>query len=50
MDSEDAAGTYAPPRSRYDTGESDDGVFAQGPLLGSTLDIPRIRRRKEVLR
>lgn len=31
LDSEDQAGTYAPPRSPDDTGESDEGVFAQGP-------------------
>ncbi len=32
LDSEDQAGTYAPPRSPHDTGESDEGLFAQGPL------------------
>ena len=32
LDSEDQSGTYAPARSPYDTGESDEGVFAQGPL------------------
>lgn len=32
LDSEDQAGTYAPPSSPHDTGESDEGMFAQGPL------------------
>lgn len=31
VDSEDEAGTYAP-GSPHDTGESDEGVLAQGPL------------------
>lgn len=31
IDSEDQAGTYAPPHSESDTGESDDGVLVEGP-------------------
>lgn len=50
VDSEDAAGAYAPLRSRDDTGESDEGVFAQGPLPESTPKTPRTKRRKEALR
>lgn len=41
LDSEDQAGTYAPPASPHDTGESDEGIFAQGPLS------PRRRRFKQ---
>lgn len=47
-DSEDQAGTYAPIHSAADTGETDEGVFAQGP------QAPRrqapVKRRKEVHR
>jgi hypothetical protein len=46
VDSEDQAGTYAPLRSRGDTGESDEGVFAQGPLPPKR----KIKHRKEALR
>lgn len=38
-DSEDQAGTYAP-GTPHDTGESDEGIFAQGPLP------PRKKRSK----
>lgn len=47
LDSEDQAGTYAPASSECDTGESDEGVFAQGPLPPR---ISRAKRRKEPLR
>lgn len=43
MDSEDQLGTYAPADSSDDTGENDEGVFAQGPLEPS-------KRRKEAIR
>lgn len=46
LDSEDQAGTYARARSAEDTGESDEGVFAQGPLPPRR----RARTRKEALR
>lgn len=46
-DSEDQTGTYASPSSERDTGESDEGVFAQGPLPPRT---SRAKRRKEALR
>lgn len=32
LDSEDQAGTYAASSSDGDTGESDEGLFAEGPL------------------
>ncbi len=48
-DSEDEAGTYAPLRSRDDSGESDDGVIAQGPPAERAA-APRARRRKEAIR
>lgn len=47
VDSEDQAGTYARPCSARDTGESDDGIFAQGPLPPRE---SRKRRRKEAHR
>lgn len=47
LDSEDQTGAYAPPGSDGDTGESDEGVFAQGPLPPRTA---RAKRRKEPLR
>lgn len=50
LDSEDAAGTYAPRRSKDDTGESDEGVFAQGPLPAAPASRPRAKRRKEATR
>lgn len=50
LDSEDQAGTYAPMHSPYDTGESDEGVFAQGPLTDSPSRTSRVKRRKEGLR
>jgi hypothetical protein len=47
LDSEDQTGTYARPCSECDTGESDDGIFAQGPLPPKAA---LIKRRKEPLR
>lgn len=47
LDSEDQAGTYAPLSSDEDTGETDEGVFAQGPLPPRK---SRAKRRKEALR
>lgn len=35
LDSEDQTGTYAPPHSDGDTGESDDGVLVEGPPSSS---------------
>lgn len=49
MDSEDQAGTYAPLHSAGDTGETDEGVFAQGPQPPRRRTAP-VRRRKEVHR
>lgn len=50
LDSEDEAGTYAPPGSEADTGESDDGVLAQGPPPSLPSRMSRAKRRKEALR
>ncbi|MBI2386213.1 MAG: hypothetical protein HYV14_09395 [Elusimicrobia bacterium] len=47
LDSEDQAGTYARPDSGNDTGESDEGVFAQGPLPSKKR---KTKHRKEALR
>lgn len=47
LDSEDQAGTYAPIHSWGDTGENDEGVFAQGPLPDSPARTSRAKRRKE---
>lgn len=47
LDSEDQSGTYARPDSGDDTGESDEGVFAQGPLPPKS---ERPKRRKEATR
>lgn len=44
MDSEDQSGTYAPANSSDDTGESDEGVFAQGPPSSRTPPRPLKRR------
>lgn len=44
MDSEDQAGTYAPIDSDDDTGETDEGVLAQGPLAAARKapkEVPR---------
>lgn len=46
-DSEDQSGTYARPDSGDDTGESDEGVFAQGPLPPKK---EKPKHRKEALR
>lgn len=46
LDSEDQSGTYARPDSGDDTGESDEGVFAQGPLPPKK----KAKHRKEALR
>jgi len=48
-DSEDQAGTYAPLHSAGDTGENDEGVFAQGPQPPRRRQAP-FKRRKEALR
>lgn len=47
LDSEDQSGTYALRDSGDDTGESDEGVFAQGPLPSKS---ERPKRRKEATR
>lgn len=50
LDSEDQSGTYAPIHSENDTGENDEGVFAQGPQNDSPSKKLRVKRRKEALR
>ncbi|MDD5301627.1 MAG: hypothetical protein PHS14_00845 [Elusimicrobia bacterium] len=50
LDSEDQAGTYALIHTENDTGENDEGVFAQGPLDESPSRSSRAKRRKEALR
>lgn len=50
LDSEDQAGTYAPIHSAADTGENDEGLFAQGPLPDPPSRTSRAKRRKEAHR
>lgn len=45
LDSEDQAGTYAPLHSAADTGENDEGVFAQGPLPDRPSRTSRAKQR-----